>query len=253
MAARGRMKRRAARPRVRAAARTQKRNSRPKSAAARARRVDQLEQVARDLTAELQHRVNNILATVRAILGQTRETTTTLEHFVDAFDGRLSALARSQMLVTRGPDSHVDLHELLTDELIAHTARIGESAVVSGPAIWLTPRAAEMLAVAFHELAANAVKYGALATPSGRIDVDWRVEANKDGRRLLLRWREDGVRLPQSATYRGFGTELVEEGLPYTFGGAAKLEFRPHGVECLMEFPLAPKHFVVASESKARG
>jgi two-component system CheB/CheR fusion protein len=245
------MKGRAAGPRASASARTRKRSSRPKSAAARARRVDHLEQVARDLAAELQHRVNNILATVRAILGQTRETTTTLQHFVEAFDGRLSALARSQMLLTRGPHSHVDLHELLTDELIAHTARIGENAVVSGPAIWLTPRAAEMLAVAFHELAANAVKYGALAAPSGRIDVDWRVEANRNGRRLLLRWRENGVRLQQAATFRGFGSELVEEGLPYTFGGAARLQFHRDGLECVMEFPLAPKHFVVASEVKA--
>ncbi|MGH6930658.1 MAG: sensor histidine kinase, partial [Dongiaceae bacterium] len=170
----------------------------------------------RDLTAELQHRVNNILATVRAILGQTRDTTATLEDFADAFDGRLSALARSQMLLTRELDSHVDLHELLTDELIAHAARIGESVVVSGPAIWLTPRAAEMMAVAFHELAANAVKYGALAMPAGRIDIDWHVESKKTGKQLVLRWREGGVQLQQSVAHRGFGTELVEEGLPYT-------------------------------------
>jgi two-component system CheB/CheR fusion protein len=204
----------------------------------------------RDLTAELQHRVNNILATVRAILGQTRDTTATLEDFADAFDGRLSALARSQMLLTRELDSHVDLHELLTDELIAHAARIGESVVVSGPAIWLTPRAAEMMAVAFHELAANAVKYGALAMPAGRIDVDWHVESKKTGKQLVLRWREGGVRLQQSVAHRGFGTELVEEGLPYTFGGAAKLQYHPDGLECLMEFPLKAKHFVVAPKQR---
>jgi two-component system CheB/CheR fusion protein len=204
----------------------------------------------RDLTAELQHRVNNILATVRAILGQTRDTTATLEDFADAFDGRLSALARSQMLLTRDLDSHVDLHELLTDELIAHAARIGESVVVSGPAIWLTPRAAEIMAVAFHELAANAVKYGALAMPAGRIDIDWRVESKKTGRQLVLRWREGGVQLQPSVAHRGFGTELVEEGLPYTFGGAAKLQYHPDGLECLMEFPLKAMHFVVAPKQR---
>jgi two-component system CheB/CheR fusion protein len=203
------------------------------------------DRAARNIAAELQHRVNNILATVRAILGQTRDTATTLEDFVEAFDGRLSALARSQMLLARGLDSHVDLHELLTDELIAHAARIGESVVVSGPKIWLTPPAAEMMAVAFHELASNAVKYGALATPDGRIDVDWRVDSKRAGRQLVLRWREDGVRLAHAAR-RGFGTELVEEGLPYTFGGAARLHYRQDGLECVMQFPLKPQHFIVA-------
>lgn len=246
MAARGTRKR-AAGPRTRSAARRKNAGSRRKSTPAAGQA--QLGQTVHGLAAELQHRVNNILATVRAILGQTRDTTTTLEDFVDAFDGRLSALARSQMLLARGLDGHVDLHELLTDELIAHTARIGESVVVSGPEIWLTPRAAEMMAVAFHELATNAVKYGALATPAGRIDVDWHVETKKAGRRFVLRWREGGVRLQQSIAHRGFGTELVEEGLPYTFGGAAKLQYRQDGVECLMAFPLKATHFIVAAEA----
>jgi two-component system, chemotaxis family, CheB/CheR fusion protein len=246
MAARGRTRKRAAGPHPRAAARPKKASPRRKSAPVAAR--GKSGQADRDRAAELQHRVNNILATVRAILGQTRDTTTTLEDFVAAFDGRLSALARSQMLLSRGLDGHVDLHELLTDELIAHAARVGESVVVSGPAVWLTTAAAEIMAVAFHELAANAVKYGALATPAGRIDVGWRIESKKAGRRLILRWREDGVRLERSVGHRGFGTELVEEGLPYTFGGAARLHYHPDGLECVMEFPLKPQHFIVVAD-----
>jgi two-component system CheB/CheR fusion protein len=241
MAAKARTRKRAA-PRPRAAVER-------KGAVRRKAKPAQLDRSARDLAAELQHRVNNLLATVRAILGQTRETASTLEDFVDAFDGRLSALARSQMLLSRGVDGHADLHELLTDELIAHTARIGESVVVSGPEIWLTSRAAEMMAIAFHELAANAVKYGALATPAGRIDVGWHVESKKAGRHLVLRWREAGVQLPQSVARRGFGAELLEEGLPYTFGGAASLQYHPDGLECLMTFPLKPAHFIVAAEA----
>jgi two-component system CheB/CheR fusion protein len=245
MAATGRTRKRAAGPRPRAAARRKDARARhePVPAAGGAPRG----QTQRDIAAELQHRDNNILATVRAILGQTRDTTTSLDEFVEAFDGRLSALARSQLLLTRGLDSHVDLHELLTDELIAHAARIGESVVVSGPKIWLTPAAAEMMAVAFHELATNAVKYGALATSAGRIDVGWRVEAKKAGPQLVLRWREDGVQLKTSVVHRGFGTDLVEEGLPYTFGGAAKMRYRPDGLECVMQFPLKPQHFIVAA------
>jgi two-component system CheB/CheR fusion protein len=245
MAAKGRTRKRTAGLRTRGAARRKPAAGRSKTAASRRRRDGNV----RDLAAELQHRVNNILATVRAILGQTRDTTTTLEDFVDAFDGRLSALARSQMLLTRGLNGHADLHELLTDELIAHTARIGESVVVSGPTIWLTSRAAEMMAVAFHELATNAVKFGALATPTGRINVDWHVESKKPGRMLVLRWRELGVQLQQSVAHRGFGVDLVEEGLPYTFGGAAKVQYRQDGLECLMQFPLEAKHFVVAPEA----
>lgn len=240
MAAKGMTRKRAAGSHPRAATR--------RKVVRRRRAPAQVGRTARDVAAEVQHRVNNILATVRAILGQTRNTTTTLEDFVEAFDGRLSALARSQMLLTRGLDSHVDLHELVTDELIAHAARIGESVVVSGPAIWLTPPAAEMMAVAFHELVSNAVKYGALATPDGRIDVDWRVDSRRAGRLLVLRWREDGVRLERAVAHRGFGTELVEEGLPYTFGGAAKLHYRQDGLECVMQFPLKPQHFIVAAD-----
>ena len=235
-----------------AAKRTRKPAARPRSSVARPKRAPARRPkpgqkgARRALAAEVQHRVNNILATVRAILGQTRDKTTTLEDFVESFDGRLSALTRSQMLLARGLDNRVDLHELLTDELIAHTARIGESVVVSGPKIWLTPSAAEMLAVAFHELATNAVKYGALASPDGRIDVGWRVEAKKAGRQLVLRWREDGVRLQQPVARRGFGTELVEEGLPYTFGGAARMQYHENGLECVMHFPLKPEHFIAA-------
>jgi two-component system CheB/CheR fusion protein len=220
---------------------------RGRRAAALAGAQAQRGQTERDIAAELQHRINNLLATVRVILGQTRDTATTLDDFVEAFDGRLSALARSQMLLTRGLDSYVDLHELLTDELIAHAARIDESVVVSGPKIWLTPTAAEMMAVAFHELATNAVKYGALATPGGRIDVGWRVDSSRAGRQLVLRWREDGVRLERAVAHRGFGTELIEEGLPYTFGGAARLHYRQGGLECVMQFPLRPQHFIVAA------
>jgi two-component system CheB/CheR fusion protein len=237
MAAKGRPTKRASRPR--AAARTTPTRDR--------RAAKRRDDTPRNVAAELQHRVNNILATVRAILGQTRDTAATLEDFVEAFDGRLSALARSHMLLTRGIDSHVDLHELLTDELIAHAARIGETVIVSGPKIWLTPTAAEMMAVAFHELATNAVKYGALATPDGHIDVGWRVDSKRAGRQLTLRWREDGVRLERTVDHRGFGTELVEEGLPYTFGGAARLHYRQDGLECVMQFPLRPQHFILAA------
>jgi len=75
------------------------------------------------------------------------------------------------------------------------------------------------------------------------------VSSKKPGRMLVLRWRELGVRLQHSVAHRGFGADLVEEGLPYTFGGAAKLQYRPDGLECLMEFPLEAKHFVVAPEA----
>jgi two-component system CheB/CheR fusion protein len=202
------------------------------------------------LGVELQHRVKNILATVRAVLAQTRTDNLSLDEFVEALDGRLNALARSQNLLTRNGNQHVSLHELLTDELLAHAARLGENVSVTGPDVFLTPKAAEMLAVAFHELATNAVKYGALLAPAGRINIVWQVAGAAPEQRLVLRWRESGVALEGPTSHRGFGIELVEEGLPYTFGGKARIAFAKDGIECVMQFPLAPLYFMPESAAQ---
>src|SRR5204863_3732312 len=133
----------------------------------------------------------------------------------------------------------IDLEELVSEELLTHSLQ-GEGQIeISGPEISLRDRAAEIFALALHELATNAVKYGALAQPRGHISVTWRVLNTAAGGRLSLEWRESGVpALDPSPARRGFGRDLIERGLPYELGAATSLEFHPGGVRCTIELPL---------------
>jgi len=191
------------------------------------------------LLAELQHRVRNTLAVVRSIARRTAETSTTVEDYSMHLEGRLSALARTQSLVTRDPARGVDLEFLIAEELLAYHAQEGEQVVrISGPRVALRPKAAESLGLAFHELATNAVKYGALAQRGGRVKVTWTVEEG-DGPVLILHWEESGVLIPSGVERRrGFGTELLERALNFELGAKTTLDFAPDGLRCTLEMPL---------------
>jgi len=189
--------------------------------------------------AELQHRVKNILAVVRSIASRTLETTEDLDDFSAHFDGRLRALARTQNVLTRTANGRIDLDELVREELLTHAPQEPGQIEIAGPEIRLRDRAAEIFALALHELATNAVKYGALAQPKGHVAVTWRILTTSAGERLSLEWRESGVPAldPQPARH-GFGRDLIERGLPYELGAATSLEFLPGGVRCTIELPL---------------
>ncbi|WP_114949111.1 sensor histidine kinase [Microvirga calopogonii] len=125
------------------------------------------------LLAELQHRVRNTLAVIRSIARQTAETSETVEDYALHFEGRLNALARVQAAVTRDPTAGIALGLLVSEELLSCAAQEGERFSMSGPDVCLRPKAAETLGLAIHELATNAVKYGALSTPRGHVTVAW--------------------------------------------------------------------------------
>jgi two-component system CheB/CheR fusion protein len=108
-----------------------------------------------------------VIASTRA--RRTAETSTTVEDFAAHLEGRLAALGRVQATVTRDPASGVSLATLVAEELLAHAAHEGEQATISCPTIKLRPKAAETLALAVHELSANAVKDGALSKTIGRV------------------------------------------------------------------------------------
>jgi len=198
------------------------------------------------LMGELQHRVKNILNNVRAIVAQTRQGSSTLEGFVDAFDTRLHALARAQDLLVGGPLENVRLADLVRLELEASGGREGESFILHGPVVRLSPRDAQAMAMTIHELATNAVKYGALSVESGRIEIAWRVEQRQANRYLCLSWREHGLEIRNTAPRRGFGSRVIEDSLPYMLGGTSQLTFHPDGAECVIEFPLPESEAVRA-------
>jgi two-component system CheB/CheR fusion protein len=205
--------------------------------------ITRAEERQRLLLAELQHRVRNTLGVVRSIARRSAESSTTVEEYASHLDGRLNAFARTQAMVTRDPDGGVDLEYLVIEELSAYNAREGEQMRVSGPKMRFQPKAAETFALAIHELATNAVKYGALSQPSGRVEISWRLDEGTTPAELVFEWREWGgppVKPPQR---RGFGTELLERTLAFEFKGQTDLAFNPAGLRCTITLPLSRRAF----------
>ncbi len=191
------------------------------------------------LIAELQHRTRNLLAMVQAIALQTLGKGGSMESYMQ----RLSALGRVQSLISRANGDAIDLGEIVRLELQAHAA--GDARVsVAGPPVALRLEQVQTFALSLHELATNAVKYGALRVPEGRLDIGWRLEppANdtRSGlQRLVLDWVESGVTIePGQETRRGYGRQLIERALVFSLRAETRLEFRDGGVACRIEVPL---------------
>jgi PAS domain S-box-containing protein len=187
------------------------------------------------LLAELQHRVRNTLAVIRSIARRTAATSATPEDYAMHLEGRIDAFARVQAAATRDPAAGVDLATIVAEELLYAAAREGDRFRIDGPGLKLRSKAAETIGLAVHELATNAVKYGALAARHGRLDVRWTLE----GATLRLVWREAGLdALLQPPTRRGFGMEILEKTLAYEFKGRTTITFAPEGLSCEIELPL---------------
>jgi two-component sensor histidine kinase len=199
-----------------------------------------LEERQRMLVAELQHRVRNILTVVRSVFARTVEGSESLDDVADHFRGRLDALARTQVSATLNASGTVDLENLIRDELLSVGVSDGPGLTMAGPDVALPADVVELLGLAIHELATNALKFGAFRAPGGSLSIVW--DVNVDGRstrRLDLSWTEQGVpAVPIQPTRQGFGTELIEEALPYRLGAETRLEFRGGGVRCTIGLPL---------------
>ncbi|MBY9063261.1 GAF domain-containing protein [Sphingomonas yunnanensis] len=199
-----------------------------------------LEERQRVLVAELQHRVRNILTVVRSVFARTVEGSESLEDVADHFRGRLDALARTQVSATLNASGTVDLENLIRDELLSVGVSDGPGLIMAGPDVALPADAVELLGLAIHELATNALKFGAFRAPGGSLSIAWDVNVDgRSARRLDLSWTEQGVpAVPIQPTRQGFGTELIEEALPYRLGAETRLEFRGGGVRCTIGLPL---------------
>ncbi|WP_315760644.1 PAS domain-containing protein [Sphingomonas sp. Y38-1Y] len=211
------------------------------------------EERQRLLLGELQHRVRNILAVVRSMVRRTHEADQSAEEFVQHLEGRLGALARTQVLLTRAVDAGADLELLVRDELAAQAADFDRIDLI-GARVLLPPKAAEVLTLAVHELATNALKYGVFARESGRLRIEWRVVSQAEERRLELDWRETGLDLDtRMAPREGFGTELITRRVPYELRGAGSLTIEPEGVHCRLDVPLDPRSSMLESNGGRHG
>ena len=185
------------------------------------------------LVNELNHRVKNSLATVQSIAAQTLRSVAAPEFFRDAFETRLIALSHTHDLLTRESWAGASLREVFDVEL---HAMAGEDRVTFDyPAdVRLNPKAAVALGMGIHELATNAVKYGALSIPEGRVKVDWAIE---DGV-LRLIWTETNGPPVTPPARRGFGVRLLERGLAAELSGGVELTYDAAGLVCQMALPL---------------
>jgi PAS domain S-box-containing protein len=198
------------------------------------------------LVNELNHRVKNSLATIQAIAAQTFHAARSLPQAQEAFSARIVALAEAHDLLTRENWEGADLSDLLARLETLHGGLGHEGKgrfVFTGPPVRLSPRMALSLSMALHELATNAVKYGALSTLGGQVAIAWSVTpppkpatAKGGGHpRFVLTWTEIGGPPVSAPTRRGFGSRLIERGLASELSGEAHIDFEPGGVVCRIE------------------
>ncbi len=187
------------------------------------------------LIAELNHRVRNILALIRALVQRSRESAETLESFVTVLNGRIQSLARAHDQLTDDRWGPVALRGMIDSEFHAYLGdKQQERTSLAGPPVLVEPQALTVLALVVHELATNAAKYGALSDRHGAVDVRWELKPDNT---LLLRWRERGGPPVHQPNRRGFGTTVIERSIPFELQGLADVRYLREGLEADFAIP----------------
>ena len=191
------------------------------------------------LMREVSHRSKNLLAVVQAIAGQTARTSGTLGEFEKKFAERLQGLSDSHDLLVKENWRGVPLRDLARQQLAFFTEAGSARLVLEGPDVILAAAASQSIGLALHELATNAIKYGAWSLPTGRVTVSWIVE-RKPGKPGLLQlcWVENGGPSITPPRQRGFGTIVIEQIVANSVNGEVLLEFDPSGLRWTLSMPL---------------
>jgi two-component system CheB/CheR fusion protein len=195
----------------------------------------QWEQHQRLLLHELNHRVKNTLAVVQAIAHQTLRGAKTNKDFVQAFEGRVAALGSAHDLLVRSDWKGADLKSLAREQLKPHISDDPSRAQIEGPPVLLPPSLASPFGFVIYELATNAAKYGALSAPGGTVSLNWSLVPGNPATWLKFEWKESGGPRVKPPTDKGFGSVLIEKGIPQA---RVNREFKPSGVVCTVEVPL---------------
>jgi two-component system CheB/CheR fusion protein len=206
------------------------------------------------LVAELQHRTRNLINLVRSIADRTARSSSDLPAFRGRFVDRLEALARVQGLLSQLQDvDRVSFDELVRSELLAMAGASDRIVLDGPPGIRLRSSAVQMLAMALHELATNAVKYGALGQPHAQLTVRWTLIPGDGGAlpRLHIDWRESQVTMPSPGAPHdiavhgtGQGRELIERALPYQLDAQTDFTLEADGLHCTIELPVSDTNAV---------
>jgi two-component sensor histidine kinase len=180
---------------------------------------------------ELNHRVKNTLATVQGLVVSTLRSATSTAAAKTAVEERIMALARAHDVLTEEHWESAGLGELVRSITEPYRSASDHRIEAFGPELRVNPRAALAIAMVVNELTTNAVKYGALSLPGGRIRIDWNTMDDK-GHRLQLIWREMNGPLIQQPTRRGFGSALIEQNIIRELGGTVVKDFEAAGLIC---------------------
>jgi len=181
------------------------------------------------LNGELEHRIKNTLAVVAAIISQTLRGGDTDAEARSALLERIQAMAHAQSLLTRAGATEASVVDVVLQATAAFTTS-DERFRIGGPPVMLSSKQALSLSLALHELATNAVKYGALSNEKGKVRIDWTVGRPDTDDAFLLRWIEEDGPEVQAPTRKGFGSRIIQTVLPYDFGGEASLSHDPSGL-----------------------
>lgn len=187
---------------------------------------------------EMKHRIKNSIARILAIARQTASSSPSLEAFSSSFASRLQAMANAQDLLTRSRWQRAGLNELLEQELEQVFGDSLQREKLCGPPVVLNEKAAHALALVFHELATNALKYARVGEDGGSLTVDWTLERAPKGKLLQLTWTEISAHAVEPGTAKGFGTRLIDASIRGELGGHIEREFSGHGLCVRMSVPL---------------
>ena len=181
------------------------------------------------LAREVDHRAKNALAVVQAIVRLAKRDN--IQDFIVGVEGRINALAQTHELLSRSRWEGADVQRLVLEELAPYQGEKPQRVSAIGPSVIVLPENAQTVAIALHELATNAAKYGALSQPGGRVDVSW---SSFEGT-LTLTWKETGGPKVSPPTTRGFGTKIITAGLSDPRRGKVAFDWHPAGLICSIE------------------
>ncbi len=202
------------------------------------------------LSAELDHRVKNVLAGVGAVVRHTRRRCGTIDEFVKALDGRIQSIAAAHALLSQSRWSGVSLTDLIRHQLAPYTT--DANTMIGGDDVMLTSAQTQAVAMVIHELVTNAAKHGALSSPNGRVSVSWEGTGADATSILTITWRELGGP-PMTALVRsGYGSTLIRDLIPHELGGTVDLRFPSDGTSCKIEIPIGRRGSGNAVIAKAR-
>ena len=199
----------------------------------------ELEKLREAVAREVDHRMRNVLSVVNSLISLSAASAANVEDFKESLVGRLKALAASQSALRFGEQQTTTLSELFRAELAQYETSNRANVTIEGPPVSVGPSAAQMLALAAHELATNSAKYGALGNAGGRVAITSAFKSEGDNSVLVIEWREAGGPPVKPPTRQGFGTTLLKQVVAKALRADVAMEYRPEGLTCRMTMPMA--------------